>query len=131
MKSPPTYQSTGQSRNEACRVKTAVIIAIIASIPFCGCTTCRVTSVEDANKYARSGYETRIVVYKTGLDGLLWGAFLWTHHAQAQVYIDNEWKWVEALGLSDSPTFSIADNEIYYWRPTDYASFLKKNNRYN
>ena len=130
MESPLAYQSTGQSRNGACRIKMAVIIAIFALIPFYGCTTCRVTSVEDANKYARSGYETRIAVYKTGLDGLLWGAFMWTHHAQAQVYVGNEWKWVETLGLSDSPTFSIADNEIYYWRATDYASFLKKSNRY-
>lgn len=105
------------------------IIALI--IPLCGCTTCRVTSVEDANVYSDLGYETRIAVYKVGTDGLILGAGIWTHHAQAQVYVDNEWKWVGALGLEDSPTFSIADNEIYYWRATDYAGFLKKNNMYN
>lgn len=112
-------------------MKTILIISIIALIPFCGCTTCRVTSVEDANVYSEQGYKTRIAVYKVGADGLLWGAGIWTHHAQAQVYVDNEWKWVGTLGLEDSPTFSIADNEIYYWRATDYAGFLKLNNKFN
>ena len=107
------------------------IFVMVAVLAFCGCTTCRVVSVEDADRYARSGYETRIAVYKTGVDGLLIGGFLWTHHAQAQVLVNNEWKWVDGTDLADSPTFSIADNEIYYWRPVDYAGFLKKVDRYN
>ena len=111
--------------------KALLMIAIVASISFCGCMTCRVTSVEDADRYARSGYETRIAVYKTGLDGLLIGGFLWTHHAQAQVLVDNEWKWIKGTELSDSPAFSIADNELYYWRVSDYASFLRASHRYN
>ena len=119
------------SRKKGCLVKAIPIIMVVLMISFYGCTTCRVTSVEDANVYISKGYDTRIAVYKTGLDGVLWGGFLWTHHAQAQVYVDNEWKWVGKFGLSDSPTFSIADNEIYYWRAADYASFLKKNKRYN
>ncbi len=96
-----------------------------------GCSTCRRTSVEDADRYSRNGYETRIVVYKTGLDGLISGGFIWDHHAQAQVLVDNEWKWVGPLGLSDAPSYTIADNEIFYWRPIDYSAFLKQQNRYN
>ena len=111
-------------------MKAVLIIALILLIALCGCTTCRVTSVEDANVYASKGYQTRIAIYKTGLDGLLWGAFLWRHHAQAQVFIDDQWKWVGTLGLSDSPTFSIADNEIHYWEAANYALFLKRNNHY-
>jgi len=112
-------------------VKTLLIIVIIALIPFLGCTTCRVTSVEDANHYAAKGFQTRIAVYKVGPDGLLWGAGIWTHHAQAQVLVENEWKWVGTMGLENTPTFSIADDEIYYWRATDYAGFLKLKNKYN
>lgn len=104
------------------------MLLIIASL--WGCSTCRVTSVEDAVKYSNNGYETRIAVYKTGLDGLLWGGFVWQHHAQAQALVGDEWKWVGPLGLSDSPAFSVANNEIYYWRATDYAAFLKQQNRY-
>lgn len=111
-------------------MKAILIMTLILVISFCGCTTCRVTSVEDAGAYANKGYQTRIVIYRTGMDGLLWGAFLWTHHAQAQVYIDDKWKWVGMLGLSDSPTFSIADNEIYYREVAEYAVFLETNNLY-
>jgi len=117
-------------KEEGHPVKAVLIMTLILVIFFCGCKTCRVTSVEDANAYASKGYQTRIAVYKTGLDGLLWGAFLWTHHAQAQVLIDGKWKWVGILGLSDSPTFSIADDEIYYRGVGEYTAFLKTNNLY-
>jgi len=65
-----------------------------------------------------------------GWTGCSGGGFLWTHHAQAQVYIDNKWKWVGMLGLSDSPTFSIANDEIYYREAGEYTAFLKTNNIY-
>jgi len=111
-------------------VKAILIISLVLLISFYGCTTCRVTSVEDANTYIEKGYRARIAIYRTGMDGLLWGGFLWTHHAQAQVYIDNKWKWVGMLGLSDSPTFSIANDEIYYREAGEYTAFLKTNNIY-
>jgi len=112
-------------------MKMLIIAAVITMLSFTGCTTCRVISVEDAERYAQNGYQTRIAVYKVGMDGLLTGGFIWTHHAQAQVLIGNEWKWVEGRELSDHSTFSIADNEIFYWRATDYSSYLKKTGRYN
>lgn len=111
-------------------MKTVLIITLILVTSLCGCTTCRVTSVEDASTYISKGYDARIAIYRTGLDGLLWGAFLWTHHAQAQVYVDDRWKWVGMLGLTDSPTFSVSDDEIYYREVTEYTAFLKKNNLY-
>lgn len=111
-------------------MKFRIIILLFLIATLCTCSTCRVTSVEDATKYTRKGYDTRIAVYKTGLDGLLWGAFLWSHHAQAQVLVENKWKWVGTTGLSDTPTFTVMNNEIHYWRPTDYAAFLKKVKRY-
>ena len=111
-------------------MKTVLIAALVLLIFLYGCTTCRVTSVEDANRYAQTGYDTRIAIYKTGLDGLLWGGFLWTHHAQAQVYTNGQWKWVGMLGLSDYPTFSIANDEIYYREAAEYTVFLKTNNLY-
>lgn len=121
----------GRPGNERYHMKTTVIAVIIAILSFTGCTTCRVTSVEDAERFAQNGYQTRVAVYKLGIDGLLTGGFLWTHHAQAQVLVENEWKWVEGSELFSSPTFTIADNEIHYWRATDYASFLKKMGKYN
>ena len=109
-------------------LRTLVLLVFMASL--WSCATCRVTSVEDAAKYSQKGYQTRIAVYKTGLDGLLWGGFLWSHHAQAQVLVEDKWKWVGTTGLSDTPTFTIMNDEIYYWRHTDYMAFLKKVDRY-
>ncbi|MHB8109000.1 MAG: hypothetical protein ACYDHW_03080 [Syntrophorhabdaceae bacterium] len=111
-------------------MKYSWIIFLIVAISLGGCSTCRVASVEDATAYKEMGYNTRIAIYKTGLDGLLWGGFLWTHHAQAQVQVGDNWKWVGTLGLSDNPSFAISDNEIHYWRVTDYAAFLKQQNKY-
>lgn len=102
----------------------------MACLLLCGCTTCRVTSVEDAGKFANEGYQTRIAVYKVGTDGLIVGMGLWDHHAQAQVLVGNEWKWVNMDSFHDSPAFSIENNEIYYWRPVDYAAFLKQKGKY-
>jgi len=112
-------------------MKIVMIAAIIVILSFTGCTTCRVTSVEDAERFAQNGHQTRIAVYKLGIDGLLTGGFLWTPHAPAQVRVHNELNWVEGSEILSSPTFTIADNEIFYWRPTDYASFLKKVGKYN
>jgi hypothetical protein len=112
-------------------VKAALTITLLVLVVFfSACKTCRVTSVEDAATYTTRGYETRIAVYKTGMDGKIWGAFMWTHHAQAQVYVNNRWKWVGMFGLSDSPTFSIAGDEIQYWKVTDYVLYLRKNRLY-
>ncbi len=87
------------------------------------CQTCRVTSVEDAFAYQAKGYETRVAIYPVGMDGLLWGAFLWTHHAQAQVLVDGQWKWVGMVSLTDTPTFSI-QGDVTYWQPTIYQEWL-------
>ena len=105
------------------------IIIIMAVILLCSCQTCRVTSVEDALEYQSKGYETRVAIYPVGMDGLLWGAFMWTHHAQAQVFVNGEWKWVGAFGLSDRPTFSV-QGDIYYRDAREYEAFLKREGLY-
>jgi hypothetical protein len=63
------------NRKKGCLVKAIPIIIIVLMISFYGCTTCRVTSVEDANTYIEKGYRARIAIYRTGMDGLLWGGF--------------------------------------------------------
>lgn len=93
------------------------------------CHTCRVTSCEDAQYYKSQGYSTRIAIYHIGLDGRLYGAFIWKYHAQAQVKMDNEWKWVGKFGPSDNPTFSI-QGDIYYWQPEIYEAYLKQQGAY-
>ena len=87
------------------------------------CQTCRVTSVEDALEYQAKGYETRVAIYPVGMDGLLWGAFLWTHHAQAQVLVDGQWKWVGMVSLTDTPTFSV-QGDITYRDAREYHEWL-------
>ena len=99
-------------------------LALAAFLLFlCACQTCRVTSCEDALEYQQKGYETRVAIYPVGMDGLLWGAFLWTHHAQAQVKVDGKWKWVGMVSLTDTPTFSI-QGDVTYWQPSIYQGWL-------
>lgn len=86
------------------QVKTVLAITLVLIALLCGCNTCRVTSVEDAITYTTRGYDTRIEVYKTGMDGKIWGA--------------------------DSPTFSVANGEIHYREVTDYVLSLKRNKVY-
>ncbi|MCK9228410.1 MAG: hypothetical protein PHT96_13340 [Syntrophorhabdaceae bacterium] len=134
VKSVTMYLDQPQLRDEVARrvwaVKLKIFIVPLIAASLWACSTCRVTSVEDAARYSERGYKTRTAVYKTGLGGRLWGGFFWTHHVQAQVLVGNEWKWVGASGLSDTSSFTVAGDEIYYWRAGDYASFLKQQNRY-
>jgi hypothetical protein len=51
---------------------------------------------------------------------------MWEYHAQAQVLVNGEWKWVDGT-LNDEPEYSI-DGEIYYWDVSIYEMFLKQNN---
>jgi hypothetical protein len=105
------------------------IILVLSLFFLTSCQTCRVTSCEDAKYYKSQGYQTRIAVYKTGLDGKLYGAFIWDYHAQAQVKMGNEWKWAGNFGLSDTPSFSVK-GDIYYWQPEIYEAFLKQQGVY-
>ena len=96
---------------------------------FSYCQTCRVTSIEDALEYQAKGYETRVAIYRTGMDGLIAGGFLWTHHAQAQALVNGEWKWVDGK-VQEGPKFSV-EGEVILWRVTDYEAYLKQQGRYN
>jgi len=94
-----------------------------------GCTICRHAAIKDADKYTDQGYETRIVVYDLSLDGLLWGAFIWDHHAQAQVKKDGHWYWVcELGGLCEEPTFTIK-SIMYYWEVQEFKDLLAKHGK--
>jgi len=97
---------------------------------FCSCSTCRRIAVEDALSYQAKGYLTRIAVYKVGSDGLIAGLGIWEHHAQAQVFVEGEWKWISGGEISDSPEYSI-DGEIYYWDAGIYRAVLEKEGKYN
>ena len=93
----------------------AVLSALVTS-----CTVCRQAAVRDAEQYSMQGYEVRIATYELKLDGLLYGAFLWTHHAQAQVYRHEKWYWVcEIGGLCDEPTFRVK-RMVVLWDVEEY-----------
>lgn len=108
-------------------MKTLVAIGVLFLLT--SCSTCRVTSIEDAKYYQSQGYPVRIAVYRVGTDGKVMGMGMWTHHAQAQVLVGSEWKWVNS-GLQDEPQYSI-DGDIHYWQPSIYESYLKQKNAYN
>jgi hypothetical protein len=77
------------------------------------CSICRVQAVKDAEFYKAKGFKVQIATYDLKLDGLLYGAFIWTHHTQAVVWIDNEQKWVGSFGLSHEPTFRTGRIIVY------------------
>lgn len=107
-----------------------LLLCALLILLFCSCSTCRRIACEDALSYQAKGYLTRIAVYKVGTDGLIMGLGMWTHHAQAQVYVGGEWKWVSGGEISDSPEYSI-DGEIWYWDAGIYRAFLEQRGKYN
>lgn len=109
-------------------MKTLVAIGVLFLLT--SCSTCRVTSIEDAKYYQARGYPVRIAVYKVGTDGKIMGMGMWTHHAQAQVKVGDEWLWADGDTLSKRPTYTV-DNDIHYWQPEIYEAYLKQNNTYN
>ena len=107
-----------------------LVLLLCLSLFSCAIHTCRVQSILDAEDYARQGYDTRIAVYRLGFEGKVWGLGIWQYHAQGQVYMDGKWHWLDNAGPSDSPTYSMADDEIYYWTVNEYKRLLDENGRY-
>lgn len=105
-----------------------LLVALIALL--WACETCRHQSVQDAEYWQGHGYKVRIVVYRTGIDGELAGLGRWKYHAQAQVFKDSRWWWVDD-GLNEGPTYTIGDKEqCWPWRLEDYRAFLVKAGKY-
>jgi hypothetical protein len=104
------------------------VILVILSGCLSGCSTCRLTAIQDAKDYQKRGYEARIVVYRVGLDGLLYGGFVWQYHAEAQYFCPEHkrWEWAGATGL---PAFYVGE-ERYTWKVADYEALLKKHGKY-
>lgn len=97
---------------------------------FASCRTCRVTSVEDCFRYQEKGYQARVAVYPVGMDGLLWGSFIWSRHAQGQVLINGQWRWIGLTGPTDRSTFSI-QGDIVYLDPQEYKARLEEQDLFN
>ncbi len=102
-----------------------ILAVIVLSAVLLGCTVCREAAVRDAERYSTQGYQVRIATYDLKLDGLLYGSFLWTHHAQAQVYQDGKWQWVcELGGLCDTSTFGIK-RMVVVWDVEEYKKAVR------
>jgi hypothetical protein len=82
-----------------------LILLFIGFLGAAGCSLCRETAIQQADKYAAMGYQTRIATYDLKMDGLLYGAFIHSYHAQAQVHKDGKWLYVGMTGLSEDSTF--------------------------
>lgn len=76
------------------------------------------------------GYETRILVYRVGLDGKIMGLGIWDFHAQCQVKVGDEWKWSSGGILEDNPEYSM-DGEVYEWQTKIYKGMLQQQGKYN
>jgi hypothetical protein len=101
------------SERKMARIQAAA--CVLATLLFSSCTLCRVSAIEQAQKYQAQGYEVRIATYDLLLDGKLYGAFLWDHHAQAVVWKDGHYSWVGEFGqLSDTSTFRLGRMTVYW-----------------
>jgi hypothetical protein len=106
-----------------------LLIVLSLSLSLASCSTCRETSIRDAEKYAAQGQQSRIACYYLNLDGLLWGGFVWKSHCQAQVRVADEWRWIgEFGGLRKEPTFR-PRGEVFTWTIEGYKQLLKDNGR--
>lgn len=128
----PSVDKRCQGRQPYHKAETIIQIATLclAILILVACATCRKTAVEDAHYWQSKGYETRIAVYKVGTDGLIAGLGIWQHHAQAQVFKNNRWRWAMGDVLSDESVYSI-DKDIWYWQVGIYEAYLKQQGAYN
>jgi len=101
------------------------LLALFIASGLASCTICREAAIRDAEQYARRGYEARIATYDLNIDGRMYGAFLWSHHAQAQVYRNEKWYWVcELGGLCEEPTFTIK-RIVVLWDVDEYRKAVR------
>ena len=119
------WKMKGKGMKHLCLLLAAFLLCL------CACQTCRVASCEDARCWASQGHETRIMVYKVGIDGKVAGLGRWDYHAQAQVLVNDRWLWVSGHGLSDYPSYTVENNEMYEWQPSIYEAFLRQQGAYH
>lgn len=105
--------------------KLLLVIVFLAMICISGCMgelVCRHQVMEVASIGVEKRLETRISIYK--VDHPLWEA-----HAQAQVKVDGEWKWMtDWFGyviLTDKPSLTPTGYVLFYSIP-EYLEILRK-----
>ncbi len=114
----------GGEASSLVRYALKVLCGALLLFALISCSMCRETAVRDAEWYSAKGYPVRIATYDLQLDGLLYGAFLWKHHAQAQVYRHGNWYWVcELGGLCKEPTFR-TKRMLVLWDVREYKSAI-------
>lgn len=89
----------------------------------CSCTICRVTAIQDAERYQANGYAAKVCTYDMTLPGRAYGGFVWTHHAQACVWKDGKMLWAGMLGLSEEPTFRVK-TMVVQWTIDEYKAAI-------
>ncbi len=103
-----------------------ITLAALVVLFLAGCADCRMAAIKDAERYQAQGKETQIACYYLNLDGLLWGAFVWKSHCQAQIKVGETWKWAgEFGGLRQEPTFR-PRGEVYTWSLEGYKKLIKE-----
>jgi len=125
-------------------VKILILLLLALSLVACNpFRLCRDQALIDARTWECKGYPTRIAAYNVGGDGYLvsFPLSLYTHlryggvaHAQAQVYKNGRWWWVEGWELMEGPTYStvrksqeVIDKGVDYlfWSNHDFVEKLR------
>ena len=87
--------------------------------------------MDEARYWESLGYQTRIAIYQVN-DNMKVGPFLvYTHHAQAQVKIDDNWMFAKNRSLSDRPEFWPIAGGYDHWETDDWYTRLIQDGQYN
>ena len=113
-------------------VAKALVVILLSLLCLSACSyTCRRLSVDEARYWESLGYETRIVLYQVN-DNMKVGPFLvYTHHAQAQVKIDDNWMFAKNRSLSDRPEFWPIAGGYDHWETDDWYTRLIQDGQHN
>jgi hypothetical protein len=116
-----------------------LLILILSLLLITGC--CRNIALYDAEWWACQGYQTRIAAYNVGGDGYIIGfphsliiraVYGGLAHAQAQVWKDGRWWWVEYGQLMEGPQYSMVRKgeqiekgiDYYFWKNHEFMEKL-------
>jgi hypothetical protein len=97
---------------------------LVILLAVAGCATCKTDAIKNATEWQEKGYETQIVTYSVGIDGIVSGLGMWKFHVEARVFYEGQWKWVSKWGnLKEKSDYSTTGN-IFIWSLEAYQTVL-------
>lgn len=109
------------------KINKSIFTLIILLLSLYNCALCRDQAIKDAKYYKSKGYEVGIATYDMNFIGKAIGAFIWSYHAQAVVYVDNKMYYIDMFGdLNTEPTYT-PKRIIVQWSLEEYEKALIEN----